>query len=464
MKSTLQWGGRFDSEPDKELIAFGSSLEDDLVLAPFDVQCSRAHAVALRGGKIITQAQADQLADALDRIAAEIAGGEFADYAHASGAEDIHGAIDARVRDLAPDAGGYLHAGRSRNDQVATTLLLYAADRADRGAQQVHAIISALLDRAENELQAQTLLAGMTHWQPAQPILLAFWLAAGAEAFTRDAERFKGVAAAAKMFCPLGSGALAGSSLPLERKVACAMLGFAQPSRNALDAIGNRDVALDTAHAFARSLVTASRICEELILWCSPGVAYARLADAAATGSSLMPQKRNPDPFELVRATSADLAGRYSGALFSTSGLALSYHRDLQVTKAAVVAIIERAIAALRAFERALSYVEFNRDRMNETAAAHFTVATDIADGLIAAGISAREAHALVGAVVSRAESQGRMLDQSDLHDLQQRANIEMLDAPLDARTSVSAKKTLGSTHPDEVARNIETLRRELSA
>ena len=464
MKSTLQWGGRFDSEPDKTLIAFGSSLEDDLVLAPFDVQCSRAHAAALRGGKIITQAQADRLADALDRVAAEVASGEFAEYARASGAEDIHGAIDARVRDLAPDAGGYLHSGRSRNDQVATTLLLYAADRAENGATRLQAIVSALLDRADDELQAQTLLAGMTHWQPAQPVLLAFWLVAAAEAFARDAARFKNVAASAKLFCPLGSGALAGSSLPLERKVACAMLGFSQPSRNALDAIGNRDVALDCAHAFVRSLVTASRICEELIIWSSPAVGYVRLADAAATGSSLMPQKRNPDPFELVRATGADLAGRYAGALLSLNGLALSYHRDLQVTKAAVIGIVERAVTTLGAFERALAYVQFRREAMNAAAGAHFTTATDIADGLIAAGMSAREAHALVGAVVSRAESQERMLDESDLRDLEQRANIETLEAPLDARSSVMAKKTLGSTHPDEIARSIEALRREQSA
>ncbi len=449
--------------PDPALIAFGSSLEEDLILAPFDVQCSRAHVLALRGGKIITQAQADELVSALDRIAAEVESGEFAAFARNCGAEDIHGAIDARVRELAP-AGTYLHAGRSRNDQVATTLLLYAANRAENGKHVAARIVECLLQSAEAELKAETLFAGTTHWQPAQPVLLAFYLGAAAEAFNRDMHRFTEVAAAVKEFCPLGSAALAGSTLPVDRKVACAALGFRQPTRNALDAIGNREGALDTAHAFVRGLANASRMSEELVVWCAPAFGYAHLDDAASTGSSLMPQKRNPDPFELVRATAGDLAGRYAGAIASIAGVALSYHRDLQVTKAVVLGIVERGLAALEAFERALAHVSFDRTRMNALADANFTVATDVADALIANGVNARDAHALVGTAVMRAEEEGRPLDATDLQRMAEESGLTTLEAPLDAKASVLAKKSFGSTHPEEVKRALGTLRREIEA
>lgn len=463
MSANLQWGGRFHTEPDPALIAFGSSLEEDLPLAPFDVQCSRAHVQALRAGKILAQAQSDELTAALDQIAAEIENGEFFAFARSCGAEDVHGAIDARVRELTP-AGASLHAGRSRNDQVATTLLLYAADRALAARRVVARILTRLLDNAEAELKAETLLAGTTHWQPAQPVLLAFYLGAAAEAFARDMHRFADVADGAKELCPLGSGALAGSTLPLDRKVACAALGFRQPSRNAMDAIGSRDGALDVAHAFVRAVATASRMSEEFVVWCAPAFGYVRLGDEASTGSSLMPQKRNPDPFELVRATAADLAGRYAGAVASNAAIGFSYHRDLQVTKSIAIGIIERGLATLEAFERALAHVAFNRARMNGLAGEHYTVATDVADALIAAGVPAREAHAAVGAAVSRAEEEGRALDSTDVQRMAEEFELSGLSAPLDARASVLAKKTSGSTHPEEVERALGTLRRDLEA
>lgn len=433
------------------------------MLARFDVACSRAHVAALRGGKIIASMQSDELLTALDQVAAEVESGEFAAFARGCGAEDVHGAIDARVRELTP-AGAYLHAGRSRNDQVATTLLLYVSDRAAAGKAVALRIVDRLLQFAEAERKEETLLAGTTHWQPAQPVLLAFYLGAVAEAFTRDMHRFADAASQAKEFCPLGSGALAGSNLPLDRKVACAALGFRQPSRNALDAIGNRDGALDVAHAFVRAMANAARMSQELVIWCTPVFGYARLGDAASTGSSLMPQKRNPDPFELVRATAADLSGRYAGAVSSMASIGFSYHRDLQITKSVIVGIIECGLAALDAFERALGYVTFDRARMNALADANFTVATDVADALIAQGVAARDAHALVGEAVMRAEEEGRALDATDLARMAEEAQLSGLDGPLDAKASVFAKKTFGSTHPGEVERALGTLRRELES
>ncbi|HZW53502.1 MAG TPA: argininosuccinate lyase [Candidatus Elarobacter sp.] len=455
--SGLQWGGRFASAPDAELLEFGSSLGDDLVLAPFDVRCSRAHVAAL--GNVLSPGDAAALRAALDRVAEEIARGEFSAWAAFGGSfEDVHGAIDARVRELAGTAGERLHAGRSRNDQVATTLLLYARDRAARGARLALDAAALLEDRADSALERETLLAATTHWQPAQPVLLAFWLDAAAQGFVRAAERFARVAADAARFCPLGSAALAGSSLALDRTAAARELGFGAPSRNALDAVGDRDIALDLLHAAVRAVVAASRPSEELVIWATPAFGYVRLDDAASTGSSLMPQKRNPDPFELVRAAGARAIGVYAGALASANGVALSYHRDLQTTKAQVIEGTEAALAALDAFRRAFAHVHFVDRTTTARAGDGYTVATDLADAVIARGATAREAHRAVGTRVLLAEDQGRPLDESDL------AALGIADAPLAARDSVLAKRTAGSTHPDAVATSIAATREAMAA
>jgi argininosuccinate lyase len=455
-QTALQWGGRFAGAPDAALIAFGSSLEDDLVLAPFDVRCSRAHVTALVEGGLLSGVAAGELRAALDIVADEIADGTFVAFARAGTFEDVHGAIDARVRELAPDAGATLHAGRSRNDQVATTLLLYARDRAATGGKLALAIARAFEERAQAALASGALIAATTHWQPAQPVSLAFWLDGAAQGFVRAATRFARVAADAARFCPLGSSALAGSSLPLDRNAAAHELGFGEPSRNALDTVGDRDVALDLLHAAARAVVAASRPSEEFVLWTTPAFGYARLGDAAATGSSLMPQKKNPDPFELVRAAAARTLGTYTGALASTSGIGLSYHRDLQETKAQIVHGVEHALAALDAFARAFAHLHFNEAAMLAKAADGYTVATDLADAMIAGGATAREAHAAVGERVLIAESQGRPLDASDL------AAIGVAGAPLDGAASIAAKRTSGSPNPERVAASIAATQRDL--
>lgn len=465
MQEKLQWGGRFSAPPDPALLAFGSSLEEDLVLAPFDVDCSRAHVTALESGGIIPAAAARALRAALATVEGEIATGEFAAAARASNAEDVHGAIDARVRELAGDAGPFLHAGRSRNDQVATTLALYVRARAERLAEVAALTAYEALAQARAALEAEILVAATTHWQPAQPVLLAFWLEAVAESFARAAERFDRVAADARVACPLGSGACSGSTLPLDRAAAARELGFAAPSRNALDAIGTRDLALDLLHAVARALGAASRASEELVIWCTPAFGYARLDDAASTGSSLMPQKRNPDPFELVRAHAAAANGALAAALGTTTGIALSYHRDLQETKAIVIRAVERGSGALDAFARALAYVRWNGETMSAHAADGYTVATDLADALVARGVTARTAHEIVGNSVGRAEREGRPLSASDLEALAAAAGLaEPLVAPLDARASVFAKRTAGSTAPDAVAAAISELETVLAA
>ena len=453
--SGLQWGGRFASAPDAALLAFGSSLADDLVLAPFDLACSRGHVAAL--GAVLPDGDAAALRDALGAVAAEIDDGSFAAWATTHGFEDVHGAIDARVRERAGVAGERLHAGRSRNDQVATTLLLYARDRAARGARIALDIAAAMEDRAESALERRTLLAATTHWQPAQPVLLAFWLDAAAQSFVRAAERFARVASDAARFCPLGSAALAGSSLPLDRAAAARELGFGAPSRNALDSVGDRDVALDLLHAAMRAAIAASRPSEEFVIWATPAFGYVRLDDAASTGSSLMPQKRNPDPFELVRAAGARAIGAYTGALATTNGIALSYHRDLQETKAHVIAGTEAALTALDAFGRAFAHVHFIDRAMSARAGDGYTVATDLADAVIQSGATARDAHRAVGERVLLAEEAGRPLEPSDA------IALGVASAPVDPLGSVLGKRTAGSTHPDAVAASVAATREAIA-
>ncbi|MEA2719068.1 MAG: argininosuccinate lyase [Candidatus Eremiobacteraeota bacterium] len=454
----LQWGGRFATAPDAALLAFGSSLREDLFIAPWDVRCSCGHVAALASGGVIGADDAASLRAALDRVASEIADGSFAARAVQGDFEDVHGAIDARVRAHAGKAGELLHAGRSRNDQVATTLLLYARDAAADGARTALDIAALCEERASDALQRRTLLAATTHWQPAQPVLLAFWLDAVAQSFVRAAERFTRVARDATRYCPLGSAALAGSSLPLDRAAAARELGFDEPSRNALDAVGDRDVVLDLLNAAVRASVTASRASEELVIWATPAFGYVRLDDAASTGSSLMPQKRNPDPFELVRGHGARAIGTYAGALASVNGVALSYHRDLQETKSQVLSGVSAALAAIDAFRRAFAHVHFRHDVMTARASDGYTVATDLADAMILAGATAREAHRAVGERVLIAEDRGRPLDQDDAKAL------GIPCAPVDALGSVLAKRTTGSTHPDMVGASIAATRKAIAA
>jgi argininosuccinate lyase len=283
--------------------------------------------------------------------------------------------------------------------------------------------------------------------------------------FARCARRFQRVSGDAARFSPLGSGAVSGSTLPLDRALSAAQLGFAAPSRNALDAIGDRDVALDLLSAAARGVIAASRVSEELVIWCTPAFGYARLDDEASTGSSLMPQKRNPDPFELVRGNASRVTGALAGALGTVTGVALSYHRDLQETKSLVIRGTERALATLDAFERAFRHVRWNAEAMEARANDGYVVATDLADALIASGVSARHAHAAIGNAVARADAEGRPLDATDLATIGAEAGLTgPLHAPLDPHSSIHAKRTAGSTHPAEVRAAIEDLERELES
>ena len=363
-------------------------------------------------------------------------------------AEDVHGAIDARVRDLADGAGDYLHAGRSRNDQVATALALYVRDRAERGA-PVAGASRARRSRAHARPSRRHVVAATTHWQPAQPVLLAFWLGAVAENFARATTRFERVASDAAQAWPLGAAACCGTGLPLDRAFSANLLGFAEPARNALDTVGDRDLGLDLLHATARALTAASRVSEELVLWCTPAFGYARLADAASTGSSIMPQKRNPDPFELVRGAAAAANGAYAGAA------RLDHRRRALVpsrppgNEVADLARQRTRAGGARGLRLGIRVRRLRRGRMNARAGDGYTLATDLADALTLRGLDTRRAHALVGARVLAAEREGRALDASDLNARRRRRSRCSPRRPARCRRFGAAQTHEGSTHPD---------------
>ena len=467
--TTLLWGGRFSAPPDARLLAFGSSYDDDLALANADIRASLAHVDTLAGARLIAPDEADALRAALGVVAEEL---DRASFAPNGPFEDIHSAIEARVVQLAGETiGGKLHAGRSRNDQVATAIALYARDALDKLSADSVALARELLARATQELQARTLLIGMTHWQPAQPILLAFWLHAAAVGVARQAARLL-TARKAIARSPLGASALAGTSLPLDRTTAAKALGFELgPTENALDTVGDRDAALETLFACAALATYLSRLAEEFVIWCSPLVGFARLGDEAATGSSLMPQKKNPDVFELVRAKAATVDAYLGAALAQLKGLPLSYQRDLQETKRMLIAGVADTSAMLGAFRRAFASLEFDRDRCNASASAGFAIATELADRLVRAGVPFRSAHRLVGEFVRVAEAEGRGLDATDVSKCFSAAaeafGTKMpagSEAGFDAEACVSAKATAGSTNPALLASAIDATQHSLDS
>ena len=446
--SALLWGGRFSSGPDTNLIDFTSSFAEDAAIAPFDITASRAHVRALLRAGLLSAGEEATLDKALRVVGGEI---ESRTFAPPGQCEDIHSAIEARVCEIAGTAvGEKMHAGRSRNDQVATAIVLYARAQLDAIACDALGLTDDLLNAAGRELEAKTLIAGTTHGQTAQPILLAFWLHAAAVGIARQVRRLRDARRNLDR-CPLGAGAIAGSSLAIDRHLTAAELGFgAGPTENALDTVGDRDMALESLFACAALLVHLSRIAGEIIAWYSPLAGLCTLDDSAATGSSAMPQKKNPDVFELMRAKAANVGGSLGAVLAQLKGLPLSYHRDLQEAKRALVIGCGETHASVRAFRRAFAAVRFDRARCNASAQDTFACATDLAERMVQAGIAFRSAHRTVGERIKAAEAAGLPLCGDD-------------GAPLDPIASVNGKVTFGSTSPLLLATAIEASRAALA-
>jgi argininosuccinate lyase len=439
--STL-WHGRFAGGPADELLAFTASLPFDRRLAAVDIAGSRAHVRGLSRAGILTDAERDAILDALDRVETEL---ELGELEFAPGDEDIHTAVERRVTELAGAAGGKLHTGRSRNDQVATDLRLWCKRELAEIVAQLIELQEVLLARAEEAGGAY--LPGYTHVQRAQPVLLAHHLLAHGWALARDVDRLLDARRRADV-SPLGAGALAGSSLPLDPDATAAELGFAARFENSLDAVGDRDFVAESLFALALVGVHLSRIGEEWVLWSSDEFGFITLDDAYATGSSMMPNKKNADIAELARGKTGRLVGHVAGFLTTLKGLPLAYNRDLQEDKEPLFDAFDQVSLALRAVAGMVATTTFRVDRMRDAADRSTAGATDLAELLVTKGMPFRDAHAVVGGVVREALAGDRSL--ADLV----RAHPDLgpdAAALLEPGVSVTRRTTAGGAGPDAV-------------
>ena len=395
------WGGRFKEAPDREFYAFQRSLPCDVRLLPQEIAASRAWARALAVAGILTEAEAESLRAALEAIDREERENPAA--VTASDAEDVHSFVESALITRTGELGAKLQTGRSRNEQVATDLRLYLGEAAVEARRGVAGLVRALAGLARRHEQA--VMPGMTHMQPAQPLLFPHFLLAHAEAFFRDAERLEDAARQADA-CVLGSGALAGCAFPLDRMAMAKELGFSRITANSLDAVGDRDFA--AAYLFALALTAAhlSRLAEDFILFSSAAFGWIELPDAYATGSSLMPQKKNPDAWELIRGKTGGVYGALLALLTALKGLPSSYNRDLQEDKAPLFAAHQETVSMLRIAAGAVAATRVREDRMRAAAGADL-LATEAADYLVRKGVPFRRAHEITGQIIREAERTG---------------------------------------------------------
>jgi argininosuccinate lyase len=405
--SQTLWHGRFGAGPADELLAFTGSLSFDQRLAADDLEGSRAHVRMLGRVKLVSEAEAAAILDALDTVGAELASGAFS-FTRTD--EDIHTAIERRVTELAGDAGAKLHTGRSRNDQVATALRLYVRREGAAVGEAIVDLQRALLERAA-QAGTDVYLPGYTHLQRAQPVLLAHHLLAHFWALARDHERLVDALRRADV-SPLGAGALAGSSLPLDPDGVAADLGFARRFDNSVDAVSDRDFVAELCFVGALLMVHLSRLGEEIVLWTTDEFGFMKLADEYATGSSMLPQKKNPDIAELARGKAGRVIGNLTGLLATLKGLPLSYNRDLQEDKEPLFDTLDTVQLALVALTGLLATAEFDADTMRAAADSPTVAATDLAEWLVARGMPFREAHAVIGAIVRQSIERGVPLDE----------------------------------------------------
>lgn len=446
------WGGRFADGPADALAALSKSTHFDWALAPYDVVASKAHAAVLFAAGLLTAEQRDGLLAGLDELAAAVEDGSFAP---APGDEDVHGALErGLIERVGPELGGRLRAGRSRNDQVATLFRMWLRDAVRRVAAGVLEVVDALAGQAAAHPGA--VMPGKTHLQSAQPVLLAHHLLAHAHPLLRDVDRIADFDARTAV-SPYGSGALAGSSLGLNPDAIAAELGFATAADNSIDATAARDFAAEAAFVLAMIAVDLSRLAEDIIVWSSTEFGYVTLHDAWSTGSSIMPQKKNPDIAELARGKSGRLIGNLTGLLATLKAQPLAYNRDLQEDKEPVFDSVAQLELLLPAMAGLVTTLRFDLDRMAALAPAGYTLATDIAEWLVRQGVPFRVAHEAAGAAVRAAEARGVGLDELTDDEL---AAISPQLTPqvrtvLTVEGSVSSRDARGGTAPARVAEQL---------
>jgi argininosuccinate lyase len=454
-KGGALWGARFADGPSPELAALSRSTHFDWQLYPYDIAGSKAHAKALAKSGYLTAVELDAMLAALTTLQARIESGEFAPL---ESDEDVHFALERGLIEIAgTELGGKLRAGRSRNDQIATLIRLYLLDHASEISKLVVDLIDAIA--AQAEVAGDAPMPGRTHMQHAQPILLAHHLLAYAWPMVRTLERLRDWRVRASV-SPYGSGALGGNGFGLDVELVARELGLGEPSENSLDATASRDVVAEFAFIAAQLGIDLSRFSEDIIIWATREFNFVRLHDAYSTGSSIMPQKKNPDIAELARGKSGRLIGNLTGLLATLKGLPLAYDRDLQEDKEPVFDSVTTLEVLLPAFTGMVATLEFNTERMAELAPAGFALATDVADALVRGGVPFREAHEISGALVRYCEEHGLELDQPS--DDEYAAISPRLSASirssLTVEASLAARSSPGGTAPARVKEQLSAL------
>ncbi len=457
MTANEMWGGRFTAGPDALMERINASIGFDQRLFAQDIAGSKAHAEMLAAQGIIRAEDAAAIAQGLDRIHGEIAAGTF-DFK--TELEDIHMNVEAALRELIGEPAGRLHTGRSRNDQVATDFRLWVRDTIDGHDAALKDLQAALLDKAG--AHAALVMPGFTHLQTAQPITFGHHLMAYVEMFGRDRGRFADCRKRLNE-CPLGAAALAGTSFPIDRAMTARALGFDRPTANSLDSVSARDFALEYLAAAAIAATHLSRLAEEIVLWSSQQFGFIILSDAFSTGSSIMPQKRNPDAAELVRAKAGRIVGAFTGLLVVMKGLPMAYSKDMQEDKEPTFEVADTLALGLAAAAGMVGDLEPRPERMRAALDQGFPTATDLADWLVrVAGLPFRDAHHVTGQIVAIAEGKGIGLEAVELADMQavEPAITEDIYSVLSVEASVNSRNSEGGTSPDRVRAAVAAARK----
>jgi argininosuccinate lyase len=447
------WGGRFTTGPAEIMEEINASIDFDRKLAAQDIAGSKAHVAMLAAQGIVERADADAIASGLDQVKGEIEAGEFV---FSRALEDIHMNVESRLAALAGPSAGRLHTARSRNDQVATDFKLWVRDTLDALERQMAGLQRALAKRALEH--ADVVMPGFTHLQSAQPVTFGHHLLAYVEMLARDRGRVRDTRARLNE-CPLGAAALAGTSFPIDREMTARALGFDRPTANSLDSVADRDFVLETLSAAAISATHLSRFAEELVLWTTPQFGFVRLSDAFSTGSSIMPQKRNPDAAELVRGKSGRVIGALVGLLTVMKGLPLAYSKDMQEDKEGAFDALQTLSLCLAAMTGMVGDLQIDAERMKAAAGSGYATATDLADWLVRTlKMPFREAHHVTGRIVGMAAARGAPLEAltlAEMREIEPRVSAEVFDV-LGVENSARSRTSYGGTAPENVRRQAE--------
>ncbi len=449
------WGGRFTKDTDKLVYDFNASIGFDRKLYRQDIQGSMAHARMLARQGILTEDEGEQIQKGLEGILRDVEEGRLA---ITSQYEDIHSFVEANLTERIGEAGKKLHTGRSRNDQVALDMKLYTREQAQGTDSLLKSLLEVILDTMEKN--RDTYMPGFTHLQKAQPITLAHHYGAYFEMFSRDRDRLRDLIRRMN-YCPLGAGALAGTTYPLDREYTAQLLGFAGPTRNSIDSVSDRDYLIEFLSDLSLIMMHLSRFCEEIILWNSNEYQFVELDDAYSTGSSIMPQKKNPDIAELVRGKTGRVYGALMGLLTTMKGLPLAYDKDMQEDKEASFDAMETVQSCLILFTGMIKTMHFRRERMAASAKEGFTNATDAADYLVGKGVPFRDAHGIVGRLVLRCLEKKCAIDDMPLEELRQiseKFEADVYDA-ISLKTCVEKRLTEGAPGPVAMDQEIRAYR-----